>query len=108
MVGSKQHRLAKRIRWVARVIGLLAAAVCLIMLIVSTTVDVLTEGREAIRQAEMIQGILIGVLGAIGLTGCIVSWRRAGQASAVLIAVIFRNRALLRTRAAKIDVYLDV
>ena len=85
MLGSKQHRLAKRMRWAGRVIGLLAAAVCLMMLIGEAIVGVLAEGREAINQADMVAGILIGVLGVIGLAGCIVSWWRERLAAILLV-----------------------
>ena len=85
MVGSKQHRLAKLMRWVARVIGLLAAALILTMVIASAIAEVLTEGWGATNQAEMIQGALIGVLGALGLSGCIVSWWRQRLASILLV-----------------------
>ena len=41
-------------RWAARLIGLLAATVCMVMLVISAAVDVLTEGRETINQAELV------------------------------------------------------
>jgi len=82
---NKQYRLAKRMRWAARVIGLLAATVCLVTFVISSTVDVLTEGGETINQAELVQGIMIGVLGVIGLTGCIVSWWRERLAGVLLV-----------------------
>ena len=63
---NKQYRLAKRMRWTVRVIGLGAAVFFVTMLIG----EVLTEGLEPIT----IEGILLGVLGAVGLAGCIVSW----------------------------------
>ena len=84
MSESRQHNLAKRLRWAGRVIGLLAAAMCLMMLIISATVEVLAEGWEAIN-ADIVAGILIGVLGAIGLAGCIVSWWRERVAGILLV-----------------------
>ena len=69
---SKQYRLAKRMRWAARVIGLVAAGFLLTMLIGSAIAEVLTEGLGPIT----IEGILLGVLGAMALAGCIVSWWR--------------------------------
>jgi len=84
MLESKQYRLAKRMRWAARVIGLLAAGVCLLMLIGSTVAEVLAEGWKPIN-ADIVVGILIGVLGAIGLAGCIMSWWRERLASILLV-----------------------
>jgi len=71
-------------RWAARVIGLLAAGVCLLMLIGSTVAEVLAEGWKPIN-ADIVVGILIGVLGAIGLAGCIMSWWRERLASILLV-----------------------
>jgi len=84
MLGNKQYRLAKRMRWAARIIGLLAAGVCLLMLIGSTVAVVLAEGWKPIN-ADIVVGSLIGVLGAIGLAGCIVSWWRERLASILLV-----------------------
>jgi len=84
MLGSKQYRLAKRMRWAARIIGLLAAGLILVMLIGSTVAEVLAEGWKPI-SADTVVGILIGVLGAIGLAGCIVSWWRERLASILLV-----------------------
>ena len=85
MLGSKQYRLAKRMRWAARIIGLLAAGLCLFMLIGSTVAEVLTGAWETTSQTDIIQGSLIGVLGAIGLGGSIVSWWRERLASILLV-----------------------
>jgi len=84
MPGSNQHRLAKRMRWAARIIGLLAAGFCLLMLIGSTVAEVLTGAWATTSQTDIIQGSLIGVLGAIGLGGSIVSWWRERLASILL------------------------
>ncbi len=84
MPRSNQHRLAKRMRWAARVIGLLAAGFILAMVIGSAIAEVLTGAWETTSQTDIIQGSLIGVLGAIGLAGCIVSWWRERLASILL------------------------
>ena len=85
MLGSKQYHLAKRMRWAARIIGLLAAGFILAMLIGSTVTEVLTGAWGPISQTDIIQGSLIGVLGAIGLAGCIASWWRERLASILLV-----------------------
>ena len=84
MLGDKQYCLAKRVRWAARIIGLLAAGFTLAMVIGSTIAEVLAEGWKPIN-ADIVAGILIGVLGAIGLAGCIVSWWRERLASILLV-----------------------
>ena len=78
---SEQYRLAKRMRWAARVIGLVAAGFLLTMLIGAAIAEVLTEISEPIT----IEGILLGILGAIALAGCIVSWWRERLAGILLI-----------------------
>ena len=65
MPESNQHRLAKRMRWAARIIGLLAAGLCLLMLTASTIAEVIAGNWGAISQTDIIEGSLIGVLGAI-------------------------------------------
>ena len=85
MLEGKQYRLAKRMRWAARIIGLLAAGLCLFMMIGSTVAEVLTGAWETTSQTDIIQGSLIGVLGAIALAGCIVSWWRERLASILLV-----------------------
>ena len=77
---SKQYRLATRMRWAARVIGLAAAGFFLTMLIGSAIAEVLTEGLEPIT----IEGVLLGILGVIALAGCIVSWWRERLAGILL------------------------
>ena len=83
MLESKQYRLAKRMRWAARIIGLLAAGGFLIMLIVSGIAEALAGDLGTI--TEDIEGILLAAFAAIGLAGCIVSWWRERLASIVLI-----------------------
>lgn len=80
----KRYQLAKYLRWSARVIGLLVAGFTLAMLIGETIAEVLAEGWKPI-DADIVAGILIGVLGAIGLAGCIVSWWRERLASVLLV-----------------------
>ena len=85
MPESNQHRLAKRMRWAARAIGLLAAGLCLLTMTASTIAEVIAGDWETTSQTDIIQGSLIGVLGAIGLAGCIVSWWRERIASILLV-----------------------
>ena len=78
---SRQYRLAKRMRWAGRVIGVLAAGFFLTMLIGSMTAVVLGEDTEPITPA----GILLGILGLIALAGCIVAWWRERLAGILLV-----------------------
>ena len=77
---SKQEHLAKRMRWAARVIGLVAAVFFLTMLIGSAA-EALTGNLEPVT----IGGALLGILGAIALAGCIVSWWRERLAGILLV-----------------------
>jgi len=81
MLESKQYRLAKRMRWAGRIIGLVAAGFLLIMLIGAGIAELLAEGLEPFT----IEGILLVVLAGIALAGCIVSWWRERLASILLI-----------------------
>jgi len=85
MSGSNQYHLAKSMRWSARIIGIIAAVFILFMIIGSTFAEFTTEAWETTSQADIIQGSLIGMLGVIGLAGCIVSWWRERLASILLV-----------------------
>jgi len=78
---SKQYHLAKWMRWAARAIGLLIS----VFLLSIFFGEAIAEGWETTTKADMVAGILIGVLGIIGLTGCIVSWWREQLAAILLV-----------------------
>ena len=80
MLEGEQERLAKRMRWAARIIGLTTAGFLLISLIAGAIVEA-AEDWEPIT----IAGILLAVLAAMALAGCIVSWWRERLASILLI-----------------------
>ena len=77
---SRQYRLAKGMRWAGRIIGLLAIGISLLMAIGS----VFVEGWEGTSLTEAVPGVLMGVLAAIGLAGCILSWWQERLASLLL------------------------
>ena len=83
MLESKKYRLAKRMRWAARVIGLLGAGFLLVMLIGAAVDEFTAEGLEPVETA----GILLGVLGGLALAGSIVSWWRERLAGILLVLV---------------------
>jgi len=76
-----QYYLIKGMRWAARAIALGAAAFLLTMLIGTAIAEALNEALEPITTA----GILLGILGAIALAGCILSWWRERLAGILLI-----------------------
>ncbi len=78
---SNQHRLAKRMRWAGRVIALVAVGFLLIMLIGGAIAEILAEDSEPIT----IEGVLLAVLAAMALAGCIVSWWRERLAGLLLV-----------------------
>jgi len=82
MSQSNQHRLAKRIRLAARIIGLLAVGFTLVGPLVGGVFEAIAGDWEVIIEIE---GILLIVLGVIGLTGCIVSWWGERLAGILLI-----------------------
>jgi len=80
MSETRQYNLAKRLRWAARIIGLLAAGFFLVFLIGEAIAGILAEDREVIELA----GILLGVLVSLALAGSIVSWWRERLAGILL------------------------
>ena len=78
----RQNYLAKRMKWSARVIGLVAAGFFLIFLIGEGISEIIDEGLAAVETA----GILLAVLQALALAGTIISWRRERLAGVLLVA----------------------
>ena len=72
-----RHRLAKPMRWAARVIALAGAMFFLTMLIGPDT----TDGSEPITT----EGVVLGVPGVIALAACVVSWWRERLAGILLL-----------------------
>ncbi|MFC2035761.1 hypothetical protein ACFLUJ_06550 [Chloroflexota bacterium] len=81
MSESSQQRLAKGMRWTARVIGLLSS----MFLVTIVIAEAVAGSSESIKQSDMVAGILIGALGFTGLAGCIISWWRERLASMLLL-----------------------
>ena len=79
---SKQYLLAKRMRLTGRIIGLFTAGFFLAFLIGEAISEVLAEDWEATIGVE---GILLGILVAIALAGCIISWWRQRLGGILLI-----------------------
>jgi len=69
-------------RWTARVIGLLVAGGFLIALITSGIFEALAGDWEALNDIE---GIMLVIITAVALAGCIISWWRERLAGILLI-----------------------
>lgn len=81
MLESRQYRLVNRMRLAARIIGFGAVGFFLTLHIGWASAEYLAKGWEIITT----EFILISVIGAIALAGCIVSWGRERVAGILLI-----------------------
>ncbi len=77
MAGSNENRLAKRMRWAARAIGLVAAMFFVVMLIGSAV-------SEGVGPMTIASSTLV-LIGAVALAGCIASWWRDSLAGILLV-----------------------
>ena len=82
MSAGKVHRLAKGMRWAARVI-------CLIITVFGGTMLIGTAISEFLSQGFVttsIEGSLLVVIGLVALAGCVMSWFRDLPAVILLVA----------------------
>ena len=85
MEGGK-YRLAKRMRLAGRIIVLASIGFGGTMLIGEAIGELLQEGWAVITKATPTDpGVLLGVIGAVALAGCILSWWRERLASILLV-----------------------
>ena len=82
MSESNDNRLAKRMRLAARIIGLLVFGGFLLTLIAQGISEAIGGRREALTN---IQGIMLAVITAVALAGCILSWWRERLTGILLI-----------------------
>ena len=82
MSESNDNRLAKRMRLAARIIGLLVFGGFLLTLIAQGISEAIGGRREALTD---IQGIMLAVITAVALAGCILSWWRERLTGILLI-----------------------
>ena len=82
MSATSRQRLAKGMRWAARIIGLPVTLFGSMMAIGDGVQSGLSEGFGPILT---LQGSLIGLSIVTGLTGCIISWWRVRLAGILLI-----------------------
>ena len=81
MSQRREHHLAKGMRWARRIIGLGAAIFLLVMLTGAAISELLNKSDEPITVA----GILLGAIGAMALSGAILSWWREWLAGILLV-----------------------
>ena len=86
MTATNQNRLAKRIRWAARIIGLVITVFLLMLLIGETVTSIQAEGFKF--DAE---SLFVVVPAVIALAGYIVSWWRelVGGSLLILVSIAF-------------------
>jgi hypothetical protein len=86
MLGERRHyRVTRRMTWAGRVIGLGTVGFVLTFLIGDTSAEFLAKGWAAVT----VETIIVGVITAIALAGCIVSWGKQRAAGVLLIVSAF-------------------
>jgi hypothetical protein len=86
---TSQQRLAKGLRWAARIIALPVAAFGSMMAFGEGIYSVLTEGFGPINSALTWGGLLIVLSMVTALAGCIISWWRLRLAGILLVLTFF-------------------
>ena len=79
---GNEHRLVKRMRWSARVIGLISVGFGGTMLIGEAISEFLSQGFIT----TSIEGSLLVMIAAVALAGCVLSWWRDRLAGSLLVA----------------------
>jgi len=80
MLVRNQH-LARRMKWTARIVGLVAAIFLAIMVIGSAAGEIIND--EPI-PFDM-EGVTLGMITVVALVGCIISWWRERLAGTLLV-----------------------
>ena len=88
MSATKQQRLAKGMRWAARIIGIPVTAFGAMMAIGEGVQSVLAEGFGPINLV-FLGGLFIVLSMVIALAGCILSWWRVRLAGILLVLTFF-------------------
>ena len=87
MLESKQYRLVKRMRLAARIIGYGITGFGGTILIGEAISEFLREGWAVISEATPADaGVLLVIIGAVALAGCILSWRRERPGGILLVS----------------------
>jgi hypothetical protein len=82
-MSERNQRLARRMTWTAQIIGLVAAIFLAIMVIGSTAGEIIDEEPVSFD----VEGVTLGIITVIALTGCILSWWRERLAATLLVLV---------------------
>ena len=82
MSENSVNRLVRLMRWAGRIIGILVAGGFLFVLIAEGIAEALEGNMEAFSDIE---GIMLAVITAVALAGCIMSWWRERLAGILII-----------------------
>ena len=86
MPATDKERLAKRIRWAARIVGLIAPVFFLFFMGEQGITDIELTEIEGFKVISLyLQSFLMGLCATIGLVGYIISWWRERPAGILLI-----------------------
>ena len=77
----RNQRLAGRMRWTARIVGLVVAIFMTIMVIGSAAGEITSDEPIPFD----VEGVTLGIITAVALAGCIMSWWRERLAAMLLV-----------------------
>ena len=80
---ERNQRLARRMTWTARIVGLVAAMFLAIIVIGSAAGEII-DGETV---AFDVAGITLGIIAIAALAGCLISWRWERLAGTLLVLV---------------------
>ena len=78
---ERNQRLARRMTWIARIVGLVTAMFLAIMVIGSAAGEIINDEPIPFD----VEGVTLGIIAVVALTGCIISWWRERLAGTLLV-----------------------
>lgn len=78
---ERNQRLARRMTWIARIVGLVTAMFLAIMVIGSAAGEIINDEPIPFD----VEGVTLGVITVVALTGCIISWWQERLAGTLLV-----------------------
>ena len=78
---ERNQRLARRMTWTARIVGLVTAIFLAIMVIGSAAGEIINDEPIPFD----VEGVTLGIITVFALTGCIISWWRERLAGTLLV-----------------------
>ena len=82
---SSQDRSASRLKWAARIVGLLASIGWLAIMTASSTYELAEGDWEEMSTQNVVEGTLIVAIAGVALAGCVVSWWRLRLAAFLVV-----------------------